>query len=161
MIWHGFWWFGMDSDWFGTDLLICYRLNISRPTGVPCASVFDRFLIVLKTAICLLKVWYVTCGFHLKSFLIFAFSKWHCTKRVWQLRCRSTERVAHSRVKFQPRVDETLRWKVPADLPDPGNPGNPGNQVSSAAVRNHSNTRAGGEDYVSSNQTPSNNMFQR
>ena len=66
------------------------------------------------------------------------------------MRCRSAERVAHSRVKFQPRVDETLRWKVPAD------PGNPGNQVSSATVRNHSNTLAGGGDYVSSNQTPSN-----
>ena len=65
------------------------------------------------------------------------------------MRCRSAERVAHSRVKFQPRVDETLRWKVPPDLPDLPD------QVSSAAVRNHSNTRAGGEDYVSSNQTPS------
>ena len=78
------------------------------------------------------------------------------------MRCRSTERVAHSRVKFQPRVDETLRWKVPPDLPDladladlPDLP-DPADQVSSAAVRNHSNTRAGGEDYVSSNQTPSN-----
>ena len=59
-------------------------------------------------------------------------------------------RVAHSRVKNQPRVDETLRWKVPPD------PGNPADQVSSAAVRNHSTTRAGGEAYVSSKQTPSN-----
>ena len=72
------------------------------------------------------------------------------------MRCRSAERVAHSRVKFQPRVDETLRWKVPPDLPDPADPAD---QVSSAAVRNHSNTRAGGEDYVSSNQTPSNYVF--
>ena len=72
------------------------------------------------------------------------------------MRCRSTERVAHSRVKFQPRVDETLRWKVPPDPADPADLPDPGNQVSSAAVRNHSNTRAGGEDYVSSNQTPSN-----
>ena len=75
------------------------------------------------------------------------------------MRCRSAERVAHSRVKFQPRVDETLRWKVPPDLPDlpdPADPADPADQVSSAAVRNHSNTRAGGEDYVSSNQTPSN-----
>ena len=45
-----------------------------------------------------------------------------------------------------------LRAKVNAS-PDPADPGN---QVSSAAVRNHSNTRAGGEDYVSSDQTPSN-----
>ena len=79
------------------------------------------------------------------------------------MRCRSAERVAHSRVKFQPRVDETLRWKVPADradpadLPDPADPADPPDQVSSAAGSNHSNTRAGGEDYVSSNQTPSNN----
>ena len=72
------------------------------------------------------------------------------------MRCRSAERVAHSRVKFQPRVDETLLWKVPTDLADPTDPGNPADQVSSAAGSNHSNTRAGGEDYVSSNQTPSN-----
>ena len=72
------------------------------------------------------------------------------------MRCRSAERVAHSRVKFQPRVDETLRWKVPPDLPDLPDLADLPDQVSSAAVRNHSNTRAGGEDYVSSNQTPSN-----
>ena len=78
------------------------------------------------------------------------------------MQCRSTERVAHSRVKLQPCVDETLRWKVPPDLPDPADPADlpdpadPADQVSSAAVRNHSNTRAGGEDFVSSNQTPSN-----
>ena len=69
------------------------------------------------------------------------------------MRCRSAERVAHSRVEYQPRVDETLRWKV---APDPADPVDPGDQVSSAAGSNHSNTRAGGEDYTSSNQTPSN-----
>ena len=60
--------------------------------------------------------------------------------------------VTHFRQKFQPRVDETLRWKVAAD------PADPADQVSSAAVRNHSITHLGGEDYVSSNQTPSNNF---
>ena len=69
------------------------------------------------------------------------------------MRCRSAERVAHSRVKSQPRIDETLLWKVPAD---PADPPDPPDQVSSAAGRNHWNTRAGGEDYVSSNQTHSN-----
>ena len=58
--------------------------------------------------------------------------------------------------KSQPRVDETLRWKVAPDLPDPADLPDLPDQVSSAAGSNHSNTRAGGEDYVSSNQTPSN-----
>ena len=71
--------------------------------------------------------------------------------------------LSHIFEKFQPRVDETLRWKVapdPADPPDPPDPADPPDQVSSAAGSNHSNTRAGGEDYVSSNQTPSNKLPQ-
>ena len=68
-------------------------------------------------------------------------------------RCQNACTVTHFRQKFQPRVDETLRWKVAPDGPDPADPAD---QVSSAAGSNHSNTRAGGEDYVSSNQTPSN-----
>ena len=42
---------------------------------------------------------------------------------------------------------------------DPPDPADPPDQVSSAAVRNHSSTRTGGEDYVSSNQTPSNHEY--
>ena len=71
-------------------------------------------------------------------------------------RCQNACTVTHFREKFQPRLYETLRWKVPADPPDPADPADPADQVSSAAVRNHSNTRAGGEDDMSSNQTPSN-----
>ena len=71
-------------------------------------------------------------------------------------RCQNAYTVTHFRQKFQPRVDETLRWKVAADPPDQADPADPADQVSSPAGSNHSNTRAGGQDYVSSNQTPSN-----
>ena len=59
-------------------------------------------------------------------------------------------------VALQKCQDETLRWKVPADPADPRDPADRQDQLSSAAGSNHSNTRAGGQDYVSSNQTPSN-----
>ena len=71
-------------------------------------------------------------------------------------RCQNACTVTHFRQKFQPFVDETLRWKVSPDGPDPADPPDPPDQVSSAAGSNHSNTRAGGEDYVSFKQTPSN-----
>ena len=48
---------------------------------------------------------------------------------------------------------ETLLWGT---LPFPGFSGNPGNQVASTTARNLPSTRAGGQDDVSSKQTPSN-----
>ena len=50
-------------------------------------------------------------------------------------------------------------WNSPADPPDPADPldpPDPPDQVSGAAVRDLPSTRAGGQDDVSSKQTPSN-----
>ena len=54
---------------------------------------------------------------------------------------------------------ETLLWGTLTDYLDYPDEADPGNQVASTTVRDLTSTRAGGQDDVSSKQTPSNKSY--